>query len=185
MAPSPATATTDAELITTGNFKAGEFDFVSYLFGRYCPFWPGSFFRRQALLDIGLRHLEGWNVGCLEFEIWCRLAREHKVRYVSTPISKYAVHPGQLSNTPVNFYEHIDNRLKLIQDMFSADGFFGVEKAREIERNAPREYTPYPPGSQNSPPGSNHLQQFEFHARAHNLTEDVKVFAGGSQRSGS
>ena len=83
-----------------------------------------------------------------------------------------------MSNTPVNFYEHIDNRLKLIQDMFSADGFFGVEKAREIERNAPREYTPYHDvWFAELEAQLNHLQQFEFHARAHKLTEDVKVFA--------
>src|SRR5579872_7518777 len=46
--------TTDADGKIIGNFIAGEFDLVSYMFGRYCPFWPGSFFRRSALIDVGL-----------------------------------------------------------------------------------------------------------------------------------
>ncbi|HVA15185.1 MAG TPA: glycosyltransferase, partial [Stellaceae bacterium] len=37
---------TDADGKIINDFKAGEFDFVAYLFGRYCAFWPGSFFRR-------------------------------------------------------------------------------------------------------------------------------------------
>ncbi len=170
--------TTDENGVITGDFNAGDFDFVSYLFGKYCPFWPGSFFRRQALLDIGLDRDEGWNKGCLEFEIWCRLAREHRVQYIPTPISKYAVHPGQLSNTPVNFYEHIDNRLKLIRDMFSADGFFGMGKAREISNNIDHAFAHYDDvWFRELEAQINHLSQFQLHAGAHKLFEHEKEFA--------
>jgi predicted O-linked N-acetylglucosamine transferase (SPINDLY family)/glycosyltransferase involved in cell wall biosynthesis len=161
--------TTDSDGHVTGEFNAGDFDFIAYLFGRYSPFWPGSFFRRQALLDIGLNRA-GWNLGCLEFEIWCRLARDHEVQHVAERVAKYAVHPGQLSNTPADFFEHVEERLQLIEDMFSADGFFGEAKSREMQAGIDLRYDIY----------RDHwfweiecqidqLSQFAFHARAHRL----------------
>jgi len=168
--------TTDAAGKIIGSFKAGEFDFVAYLFGKYCPFWPGSFFRRQALLDIGLER-SGWNVGCLEFEIWCRLARDHEVRYIPETISNYAIHPGQLSNTPVNFHEHIDNRLKLIGDMFAAEGFFGANRYRQSQSEFNQEYALYGMESFREVEAEiNQLSQFAFHARAHKLEKEEREF---------
>jgi len=105
-------------------FNAGEFSFVDYLFDRYCPFWPGSFFRRQALIEVGLKD-HRWTIECLEFETWCRLATQHEVRYIPERMSKYAVHDAQLSQTGQYFHEHFDNRAALIRRMFSGDGFFG------------------------------------------------------------
>ena len=117
---------TDDEGTVTGSFIAGEFNIVDYLFSRYCPFWPGSFFRRKALLDIGLRPelQHEWTVGCLEFEIWCRLGTRHNIKYVPLPISKYTVSDNQLSNTPKNLNEHLDNRGTVVNKMFSESGFF-------------------------------------------------------------
>lgn len=169
--------TTDASGKIIGSFKAGEFDFVAYLFGKYCPFWPGSFFRRKALLDIGLDR-PGWNIGCLEFEIWCRLARDHEVRYVSETVSNYSIHPGQLSNTPVNFHEHIDNRLKLIGDMFKAEGFFGANKYRQKATNIDPQYAFHcVEWFREIEAKINQLSQFEFHARAHKLDKEEREFA--------
>ena len=168
--------TTDADGKVIGSFKAGEFDFVAYLFGKYCPFWPGSFFRRQALLDIGLDR-PGWNIGCLEFEIWCRLARDHEVKYISETISNYSIHPGQLSNTPANFHEHIENRLKLIEDMFTAEGFFGASKFRQKHIGIDQKYAFY--GIEHFreiEAKINQLSQFEFHARAHKLEKEEQEF---------
>jgi len=110
-------------------FNAGEFNLVDYLFGKYCPFWPGSFFRRQALLDVGLKTRE-WTIECLEFETWCRLGTQHIVKHVPIRMSKYAVHEGQLSNTRYYFHEHFDNRAKVIRSMFSAPGFFGEDQIK-------------------------------------------------------
>ena len=168
--------TTDADGKITGEFKAGDFDFVAYLFGKYCPFWPGSFFRRKALLDIGLDR-PGWNIGCLEFEIWCRLARDHEVRYVPEPISKYAVHPGQLSNTPANFHEHIDNRLALIESIFSAEGFLGGGKFRAKQEGVDLTQECYSTDwFWELDAKINHLSQFEFHSRAHGLHDEEQKF---------
>src|SRR5438552_1692785 len=41
---------TDASGNIKSDFIAGDFDFVDYLFGRYCPMWCASFFRREALV---------------------------------------------------------------------------------------------------------------------------------------
>lgn len=169
--------TTDADGKVIGAFKAGDFDFVAYIFDRYCPFWPGSFFRRQALLDVGLDR-PGWNIGCLEFEIWCRLARDHVVRYVPTPVSKYAIHPGQLSNTPKNFHEHIDNRLKLIAGMFSEQGFFGAGKLKDMLSGFDPEWsTRNDYWFREIEANISQLSQFEGHARAHKLEQEEKGFA--------
>lgn len=149
---------TDGDGKIIDNFKAGDFDFVAYLFARYCPFWPGSFFRRQALLDIGLKR-PGWHIESLEFEFWCRLATDHKVKHIAEPISKYAIHPGQLSNTPANFNEHIEGRLHLIEKLFSKSGFFGEDRVMLLEATI------------------NQLAQFHDHARAHGITDEQEKFA--------
>jgi glycosyltransferase involved in cell wall biosynthesis len=141
----------------TGDFIAGEFDFVGYLFSRYCPFWPGSFFRRQALIDVGFLE-PGWNMDCIEFEIWRRLATDHEVKYFSGPVSKYAVHPTQASNTPVNFNEHVEGRISLIEKMFSADGFFGADQVLKLECMI------------------NQLFLYYNHARAYDLKEEEEKF---------
>src|SRR5258706_1590184 len=89
---------TNEEGKVINEFNAGEFNFVDYLFGWYSPFWPGSFFRRQALLEVGLGK-PGWTVECLEFETWCRLATLHEVRHIPERMSQYTVHDKQLSPT--------------------------------------------------------------------------------------
>ena len=122
---------TDAGGKITGEFIAGDFDFVDYLFGRYCPMWAASFFSRQALLEIGLRDGE-WTMGCIEFEMWCRLATRHHVRYFPGKAAKYAVDAaGQLSNSPRHFDDHLDNRTKIIGKLFSEDGFFGHDPIKK------------------------------------------------------
>lgn len=125
---------TDGEGVVTGSFIAGEFNLVDYLFSQYCPFWPGSFFRRKALLDIGLRPelKQEWTIGCLEFEIWCRLGTRHNINYVPFPISKYTVTDDQLSNTPKNFNEHMGNRATVVEKMFSESGFLGDVDTNKI-----------------------------------------------------
>ena len=121
----------DAKGNITGEFIAGEFNLVDYLFSRYCPFWPGSFFRRKALLDVGLHH-HNWTIECLEFEIWCRLGMQHNVKYFPGFVSKYTVNESQLSNTPKNFNEHLDSRAKVVEAMFSEKGFFGADPVKKI-----------------------------------------------------
>src|SRR5207302_4469451 len=60
-----------------------------------------------------------------EFEIWCRLATQHEVKYFPVRMAHYGVNPTQLSNTPQAFLEHFESRATLIRRMFSKEGFFG------------------------------------------------------------
>lgn len=120
---------TDMDGKIINEFNAGEFNFIDYLFGKYCPFWPGTFFRRQALIDVGLKSHD-WTIECLEFETWCRLATQHVVKHVPVRMSKYAVHATQLSNTERAFHEHFDNRAKVICQMFSEGQFFGENEVK-------------------------------------------------------
>ena len=114
---------------TTGSvvdtFRSEEFSIVEYLFGSYCPFWPGSFFRRQALIDVGLEDVDSWTIECLEFEVWCRLGTRHRIKHFPDIVNNYTFHDTQLSNTPRAFHEHINARFSLIAKMFSKEGFFG------------------------------------------------------------
>ena len=122
---------TDPTGTIKGNFDAGPFNLVDYLFGRYCPFWPGSFIRRQALEDVGLKNSE-WAVGALEFEVWCRLGTRHTVQHFPVRMSKYAIDGSQLSQTPKSFNEHMENRIKVVDAIFSEDGFAGRDEAKRI-----------------------------------------------------
>jgi glycosyltransferase involved in cell wall biosynthesis len=144
-------------------FNAGEFSFADYLFGPYCPFWPGSFFRRQALLEVGLR-THRWTIECLEFETWCRLATMHEVKHVPERMSKYAVHEKQLSQTKEAFHEHFDNRAVLIRRMFSKEGFFGEN---EVFLNACL---------------YNQLYLLHNHVRAYKLTDQEELLAGRMEK---
>jgi predicted O-linked N-acetylglucosamine transferase (SPINDLY family)/glycosyltransferase involved in cell wall biosynthesis len=148
---------TDPEGKVLSEFIAGDFDFVDYLFGRYCPMWASSFFRRSALAEIGM-YEDNWNLGCLEFETWCRLATRSSVRYFPGIVAKYAVAAaGQLSNSPKHFNRHLDNRTKIIEQMFSADGFFGADNVKLV--------------------GCLYNQNFLFynHARAYKLYDHMEV----------
>lgn len=122
---------TDSTGKQTGTFVAGEFDLVNYLFGRYCPFWPGTFFRRQALVDVGLGD-DQWAIDALEFEVWCRLGTRHRVKYFPVFMSKYTVHADQLSNTPKNFNQHMNGRIRVIERLFSVGGFAGADRAMQL-----------------------------------------------------
>ncbi len=148
---------TDEDGKITGKFPAGKFSLADYLISNYCPFWPGSFFRTKALTDIGLSR-PGWNLDCIEFEIWCRLGTDHVVKYVPHLFSKYGVHAGQLSNTPRNMRQHLDARLATIDKMFSETGFFGPN---EVQKTACK---------------INQLAMFAGHAAAYNLTKEKQDF---------
>lgn len=127
--PELGAVTADGDIINelgevTGPFIAGEFDYVAYLFGRYCPLWAASFFRRSALGEVGIYEPD-WNPLGVEFEVWSGLATRYEVQYLPERLAKYAMHGAQLSNAPRNIIEHVDFRLGQINKLFSEGGFFG------------------------------------------------------------
>ena len=117
---------TDIDGVHTGLWKSGPFNLVDYLLCDYTPYFCASFFRRQALVDAGLGK-EPWGRDCVEFELWCRLAKRSRVQYVPQTFAKYASHPNQSTNNSRDASVHFAGRLEQIVEMCSAGGFFGEE----------------------------------------------------------
>lgn len=108
----------------------GEFNLLSYLLGTYCPNFSASFFRRSALEGVGF-FANRWRSGRLEsieFEIWCRLGTDHKIKYVPYIFSKYGVNDEQLSHNLSRVIDELNARTMIINTfLFSRDGFFGSD----------------------------------------------------------
>lgn len=115
---------TDLQGNRTGSWKSGPFNFVDYLLCDYTPYFCSSFFRRQALLEAGLK-TEKWVKDCVEFELWCRLATHSLIKYVPGVNAKYASHPGQSSNNARDVAVHFQGRLQMILALCSETGFLG------------------------------------------------------------
>ncbi len=118
----------------TGQYISKSFDLVQYLFGAYCPYFPATFFRRQAFLDVGMEWDDQWEVDyCLEYEIWFRFGTQHRIKYLPGFVSKYAMHADQSSHNLAHSDRNLEGWLRLIDKWFSAEGFFGDDP---IKKNA-------------------------------------------------
>lgn len=87
---------TDIDGRITGLVRPGPWDFDQVLFSRFIPPFCASFFRRSSFDEAGLRAYND----CGEFEIWIRLGAKFPIVYQPGLVSKYAVHPEELSNQP-------------------------------------------------------------------------------------
>jgi glycosyltransferase involved in cell wall biosynthesis len=114
---------TDIDGKITGSWTSGPFTLVDYLLASYSPYFVSSFFRRDVLLAIGLRE-KTWNLNCVEFELWCRIASHTHVEYVPHVLAKYAQHPGQLSNSFADSLIHVEGRMANIVALCAPGGFF-------------------------------------------------------------
>jgi glycosyltransferase involved in cell wall biosynthesis len=114
---------TDLDGKTTGSWTSGPFTLVDYLLGSYSPYFVSSFFRLDVLLAVGLRE-KNWNLNCVEFELWCRIASHSHVKYVPHVLAKYAQHPGQLSNSFGDALVHVEGRMANIVALCAPGGFF-------------------------------------------------------------
>jgi glycosyltransferase involved in cell wall biosynthesis len=115
---------TDIDGKQTGFWKSGPFNLIDYLLCDYSPYFCSTFFRRQALLDAGLK-TEKWGADCIEFELWCRLATHTRIKYVANTFAKYAAHENQSSNKPGDVVRHFSGRLGNIFAMCQESGFIG------------------------------------------------------------
>ena len=104
------------------------FDLLSYLLGDYCPHFAASFFRAQALKDIGFFE-NRWKDGDLdtvEFELWCRLGVDHRVKYVPHYFARASAHEEQMSQNFGRIADELASRTMIIDRfLFGADNFFG------------------------------------------------------------
>lgn len=134
--PDVAAITGDADIIDfegrlIGQHTGSPFELLPYMASDHCPYFVSSFFRRQAMLDVGVIGAE-WSREAIEFEIWCRLGAERKVRYVPGKFGRYGIHPHQLSNVAHGIHSHMDGRTLVIGHMFGPRGCFtgaGAESA--------------------------------------------------------
>lgn len=112
-----------------------DFNLLTYLFGDYCPNFAASFFRRSALANVALFD-DRWKTGALdtvEFEIWCRLGIDHRVRYVPYVFAKYGMSEDQMSHKIERVLGELDSRLMIIEKhLFGKENFFGVDD--ELQR---------------------------------------------------
>lgn len=115
-----------------GTHVGQEFDLLGYLLGDYCPNFSASFFRRSALESVGFFG-ERWKFDALdtiEFEIWCRLGTEGRVKYVPYIFSKYGIHENQMSQKMPRILGELDSRFMIIEKfLFGEEGFFGTNDA--------------------------------------------------------
>lgn len=116
----------------TLDFHVGRpFDLLAYLLGDYCPHFSASFFRRQALEDIGFFD-HRWKSGVLdtvEFELWCRLGTDHLIKYVPHRFHRWTVHEQQMSQNIDRIIGELASRTMIIDDrLFGPHKFFGENK---------------------------------------------------------
>jgi glycosyltransferase involved in cell wall biosynthesis len=113
---------------TVGFHAGGEFNLLSYLLGDYCPHFATSYFRRQALEDVGF-YSDRWKDGDLdtvEFEIWCRLGLQSVIDYVPHLFARWTVHDQQMSQNIDRIAGELASRTMLIdRHLFGEGKFFG------------------------------------------------------------
>lgn len=126
----------------TGEHISADFDLVKYLYGTYCPFFPATFFRRQALLDVGLGSSD-WELDSLEYEIWFRIGTQHEIKYFPGFVSKYAIHDKQSSHDLASADIALDGWMRMIDKWFSKEGFFGDDLIRKNACKYNRLYATY------------------------------------------
>jgi predicted O-linked N-acetylglucosamine transferase (SPINDLY family) len=103
---------------------AKAFDMVRFLHCYYMPHFAASFYRRQTLHHIGLFD-DRWEEFCFETEFWLRLACFGSIGTIKDIVTKYAIHPHQLSTSlhPMTGHQ-IDSKLNLLKKIFSDEGIF-------------------------------------------------------------
>lgn len=103
------------------------FDFTSLLFRTYNPFFSSAVFSRSALENVGLGD-GNWNILGLEFELWCRLATDYRIRFLPKPLSVNADHESQLTKQPKQILQDLEARIEILGRLFSETGFFADQK---------------------------------------------------------
>jgi tetratricopeptide (TPR) repeat protein len=112
---------TDLAGNTMGELRsAPSHDFLRrYLTAEVVPPFAATCFRREALDAIGL-HTRDWRLGCIEFEIWARLAQQFAVVHQPGFVSRYAQHDTSLTRADLRSGDFLKTRLALLEEMFAA-----------------------------------------------------------------
>jgi glycosyltransferase involved in cell wall biosynthesis len=122
-------------LIDAHNNSLANVDVVTLLLTGYRPFLPAGFFRRQALVEVGLER-EGWLLETFELELCTRLATDFEVLCFPRKIADCSSPAIQSDGLLKNASSALEQRLKLISNIFSVDGFWGNNEALLLESKA-------------------------------------------------
>ena len=112
---------------------------VTLLLASACLYLPAGFFRRSALLSVGLER-DDWTPGSVGWDLWCRIATDfdivtlQRAAFRLTPcLPRSSLGLSGMSRSAAHAAAGaIENRLDLVARHFSRDGFF-EGKAPEIE----------------------------------------------------
>jgi len=113
---------------TVGFYTGKDFSLLAYLLGDYCPHFAASFFRRQALKDIGFldRRWKEGDLDTVEFELWCRLGTDHRIKYVPHLFARWTVHEQQASQNIRRIVDELASRTMILdRHLFGEGNFFG------------------------------------------------------------
>ncbi len=111
---------TDAGGRIQSEFKAPHpFSVEKYLLHEVNPPFASTFFRRRALLEIGLE-TRTWAYDMGEFELWIQLGLKHPVHYVPGVVATYAVHPDQRSSRKDILLKLLEARCAYLPRLFGA-----------------------------------------------------------------
>jgi glycosyltransferase involved in cell wall biosynthesis len=100
-----------------GTHVGSPFDVVRYLAGEHFPYFVSSFFRRRTLEEVGIM-ADADDLDGLEFKIWVRLGLHGEIAYVPGVFGNYALHDGQLSNTPRSIMTNMAVRSRILEGLF-------------------------------------------------------------------
>jgi len=111
-------------------------DVVTLLLTSYWPFLPAGFFRRAALLAVGIER-DDWFFDSLPLELCCRLAADWGLVVCVDSLLLCGDPRQQDDGLARSAQSVIDNRLHLVAKAFSTDGFFAEDEAiLELESRA-------------------------------------------------
>lgn len=106
-----------------GNAAEVPFDLVMALFTHLRIAPHGGIIRRSALIESGLMR-DDWRSGCIELDLWCRLAMDHEIVAADRTLADgkagrdadgFAPNPDQL----------VEDRLRYVEALFDKENFFG------------------------------------------------------------
>lgn len=99
-------------------------DVVSLLLTNYRPYLPAVFFRRKALVAVGIGH-DDWFSASLALDLSCRIATDYGLASCGERVVDCPEPTKSLDGVSTDVAEAIDDRLRLVTRVFSTDGFFG------------------------------------------------------------
>ena len=74
--------------------KDSDFTFESLIWHNYIPS-PSVLVKKEVIDDVGMMDESPEIFIAEDYELWLRIAKKYKVKYIGLPLMKYRTHPGQ------------------------------------------------------------------------------------------